>query len=287
MKRALFGLVIALVGTYVAATPVYAAGLKLAPLEYRTTLSSGEKQKGFVDVSNPTKETLRVTVSTQAFRQTDDTGSLEFFDDEQVSSGILLDLDEFDLGPREAIRMYFVLDSTRLPTGDVYGAIFMTTTSAKSQVSNVGQSVRLGTLLSIVNGTPGERSAELQSLNVPFLQIGDTVKGSYSIKNTGNSDKATGFYPVVNLKLWPLGKEQAQKGKLVFADRTRQNDFETPAPLIGFYKVTASYGASEKAGWVFVVRPFILLICGALVVILAFLLATLRYRKRSHRYRSL
>lgn len=260
----------AFVSAYFTGVSVHAAGLKLAPLEYRTTLKSGEKQKGFVDVSNPTKEAFRVTVSTQAFRQIDDNGSLEFFDDERVSSGILLDLDEFDLGPREAVRMYFVLDGTRLPPGDVFAAIFMTTTPEKYQGSGVGQSVRLGTLLSVINGTPGDRSAEVKSLRVPFFQIGDVVRGTYHIKNTGNPRKATGFYPEVMVSAWPLGDEQKHKGKLVFAGKTRQNDFELSAPLFGLYKVTARYGTSERDQLVFVARPVVLLGVGAAVMVLGF-----------------
>lgn len=283
MRRVFFGLALAFVGVCVWAAPTHASGLKLAPLEYRTTLKSGEKQRGFVDVSNPTKETLRVTVSTQAFRQIDDNGALEFFDDEQISSGILLDLDEFDLGPREAVRMYFVLDSTKLPTGDAYGAIFFTTAPARYRDSGVGQSLRLGTLLSITNGTPGARSAEVKRLEVPFMQLGDVIRGSYSIKNTADPDKTTGFYPKVKLSVWPFGKEQQDKGKLVFADRTRQNDFELQAPVFGLYRLTAVYGESEQSAWVFVARPVILLVLAIGAACIGIFVSLRRRARRAQR----
>lgn len=280
MRRAFIGLVLALSGACFWTAPTHAAGLKLAPLEYRTTLKSGEKQRGFVDVSNPTKETLRVSVSTQAFRQIDDNGALEFFDDQRVSSGVLLDLDEFDLGPREAVRMYFVLDGTRLPTGDVYGAIFFTTAPARYRDSGVGQSVRLGTLLSITNGTPGVRSAEVKQLEVSFLQLGEVVRGSYSIKNTGDPRKTTGFYPKVGLRIAPFGKAQQDKGKLIFAGRTRENDFELEAPPFGFYRVTAVYGTSEQSTWVFVARPVILVVLAAGILVAGLFLSMRRRRAR-------
>ena len=117
--RLLLAVCCLLVGAFFVAPPVSAASLKVAPLEYRTTLKQGEKKKGFIDVSNPTKETVRVRTSAQAFRQIDDNGSLQFFDNEQVSAGVLLDLDEFELGPLEAVRMYFILDSTRCVRGDL------------------------------------------------------------------------------------------------------------------------------------------------------------------------
>ena len=280
MRRSLFGLALAFAGAlFVMSAPAHASGLKLAPLEYRTTLKSGEKQRGFVDVSNPGKETVRISVSTQAFRQTDDNGSLEFFDDEHVSAGILLDLDEFDLGPHEAVRMYFVLDGTRLPPGDVYGAIFFTTAPARYRESGVGQSIRLGTLLSITNGSPGSRKAAITKLNVPFLQLGDDIRGDYHIKNTGDPRTSTGFYPKVKLSARLFGEERQDRGKLVFANRTRQNDFELKAPPFGLYRVTAAYGTSKQSAWVFVAHPFAL-IALAVVVVLGGLALSLRRRKK-------
>lgn len=284
MRRTFLGLALALVSVCFWADPTHASGLKLAPLEYRTTLKSGEKQRGFVDVSNPTKETLRVTVSTQAFRQIDDNGALEFFDDEQVSSGILLDLDEFDLGPREAVRMYFVLDGTKLPTGDAYGAIFFTTAPARYRDSGIGQSLRLGTLLSITNGTPGARSAKVKRLEVPFVQLGDVIRGSYSIENTSDPKKATGFYPTTKLRVWPFGEEQRERGKLVFAGRTRQNDLEVQAPVFGIYRVSVAYGASEQSAWVFVARPLIILVLAGAAIVVGFVVLLRRRRKRRTRH---
>lgn len=279
MKRAILGILLAYVSVCVIGTSTSAASLKLAPLEYRTTLKSGEKQKGFVDVSNPTEETVRVSTSVQAFKQTTDTGGLEFYSDERVSAGVLLDLDEFNLGPREAVRMYFVLDSTRLPPGDVFGGIFFTTAPTMPRGSGVGQSVRLGTLLSITNGTPGDRRAEIKQLDVSFLQIGETIRGSYSIKNTGSPLKSTGFYPEVTLKSNPFGSEHDHQGKLVFADRTRQNDFEIPAPVFGLYKLSAIYETSTKSTWVLVARPFTFLVGSILFVALGFSMALIRHRK--------
>lgn len=269
-----------IMGAFFIVTPTYAVSLKLAPLEYRTTLRSGEKQKGYVDVSNPTTETLRVKTSAQAFRQVDDNGTLQFYEDEKFSSGVLLDLDEFDLGPHEAVRMYFILDGSKLPMGDVYGAIFFTTTPTK-HTDGVGQAVRLGTLLSVVNGTPGQREAKVVSLNTSFIQIGDTVKGSYAIKNTGDPAKATGFYPVVRTSIWPFGEAKTSKGKLIFAGRTRENDFELKTPLVGFYKVSAAFGSSVQSKWIFVIKP-VVVITLFVIVLAAWFVLSVRRKWHSH-----
>jgi hypothetical protein len=286
-KLALAGLFMMLVATAGTTPSVSALSLKVAPLSYDVTLKKGEKQKGVVDISNPTGETVRVKTSTQAFRQVDDMGTLQFFDHEQVSEGVQLDLDGFELGPREAVRMYFQLDSTKLPTGDVFAAIFFTTEPLQPKVG-VGQAVRLGTLLSIVNGTPGARSADVTSLNTGFIQFDDVIRGSYAIKNTGDPVKTTGFYPEVNIGVSPFGEHRAEKGKLVFAGRTRQNTFELKAPWIGFYKVSAQYGASEQSKWIFVVHPWaliVLLIALASVVIARSARRTYRRRKTKRSFK--
>lgn len=252
MKKYVFSLLLlAALATFLGPEPASALGLKVAPLDYNVVLKKGEKQKGFIDLSNPTGVTVRVKTSVQAFRQTDDRGSLTFYDDERVSAGITPDLDEFELGPREAVRMYFLADGTKLPQGDVFAAIFFTTQPTK-QGAGVTELVRLGTLLNVTNGTPGQREAEIVDLSVPFVQFGSEIKGTYRIRNTGDPAKSTGFYPSVVLSVEPFYQELVQRARLVFAGRARENSFEIPSSRLGFYKVSASYGDSRKEEWILV-----------------------------------
>jgi hypothetical protein len=283
MKRFLIALGCILAGSFFVMPSVAAASLKLAPLEYRTTLKQGEKKKGFIDVSNPTKETVRVTTSTQAFRQTDDNGSLQFFDSEQLSAGVKLDLDEFELGPREAVRMYFILDSSRLPSGDVYGAIFFTTAPSTPK-TGVGQSVRLGTLLSIVNGTPGQRDAEVTELSLPWLQLSDTVDGRYRIKNIADPKKATGFYPTVQIQAAPFGEAKKQVSKLTFAGITRTNDFTLKTLPLGIYKVSVGYSNSVKTRWVIVASPPALILLAVVSIVATIGLRIIRTSRKKRRF---
>ena len=279
MKRLLA--IVMLFGTglvFVSGSHVDALSLKLAPLEYRTELKKGEVKKGFVDVSNPSGQTQRIRTSVQAFRQTDDNGSLQFFDSEQLSAGVKLDLETFDLGPREAVRMYFMIDGSKLPSGDVYGGIFFSTISP-SDTAGVGQQVRLGTLLSIVNGTPGPRNGSVERLNIPPFVLGSKINGEYTFKNTDVGGTATGFYPKVRLEVSPFGEQKDQNGKLVFAGHSRTNQFEIRTPIFGVYKVSASYQASSKSSWVLVLHPGVMVVLG-----MAMLALTLYFhRKRTHR----
>lgn len=104
---------------------VNALGLKVAPLEYKTTLQEDERKQGFIDISNPSTQPVSVKTSVQAFKQINNQGGLQFFEDKHIEKGITLDLSKFELGPRQAVRMPFVIDGTNLPAGDVYAAVFL------------------------------------------------------------------------------------------------------------------------------------------------------------------
>ncbi len=229
------------------------SSLSVSPLTYRTTLKKNTTQKGFIDVSNPGYESRIVNVSVQAFRYIDNDGTIQFYTDNQISEGVVPDLDSFKLGPRDAIRMYFVVNGKKLPSGDVYAAILFQSTSTKT--SAVTQSLRVGTLLSIVNGTPSERKAEITSVNAPFIQVGTQIRATFTVKNTGNPKKSTGFYPEVTLRLWPDGREKTQSSRLVFAGLSRTTDVAYTNVGFGFHKLSVTHEGNTKSTWVFTAEP--------------------------------
>lgn len=256
-----------------------AISLKINPPDYRVTLKSGEKQKGVIDVGNPSGAAVKVTTSVQGFRQIDDQGNLEFYDDPKVSEGVRLDLDNFELGPNETMRMYFLVDGMKLPEGDVYAAVFFTTVPSDRSVG-VTQSVRLGTLLSIINGRPGERKADITKLDVPFVQFGDQVTGSYAVKNTSDPKTKSGFYPDVRITMNPFETKQTNTSKLVFAGRERVNDFTVNSSRFGFYKVRVEYNGSAREAWILVLNPVGLIIFGlAIVAMISYFVS--RWKKSS------
>jgi len=234
--------------------PASALSLKMQPLMYKEALQKGEKKKGFVDISNPSSSNIHLKTSVQAFRQIDDEGSLQFFDEPQITAGIIPDLKEFELGPREAIRLYFLVDGTKLPSGDVFGSLFVST--VPSEKSGSATSVRLGTLFVLTNGTPGQRDAEITKLSTGFWHFGDGVNGTFTVKNTAREGTATGFFPSVLAVIEPLGKQQQFDSKLVFAGHTRQNDFQLRSSRLGFYKIAVQYGDSKQEKWVFMATGY-------------------------------
>lgn len=244
-----------------------AISLKINPPDYRITLKSGEKQKGVIDVGNPSGAAVKVAASVQGFRQIDDQGNLEFYDDPKISEGVRLDLDNFELGPKETMRMYFLVDGTKLPEGDVYAAVFFTTIPSDRSVG-VTQSVRLGNLLSIVNGKPGERKADITKLEVPFVQFGDQVTGTYAVKNTSDPNTKSGFYPDVKITMNPFETKQTNTSKLVFAGRERSNYFTINSSRFGFYKVRVEYNGGSREVWVLILNPVGLIVFGLAVVAL-------------------
>lgn len=233
-----------------ASVPAGAQTLRIQPLEYHTALKAGEMQKGFIDITNPDDKTAFIVVDVKAFRQADDQGVLQFYESEEITAGILPDLTEFELGPKETLRMFFHVDGSKLPTGDVFGAIFVSAQEEGSE-SGVYQTIRAGTLLNIVNKTPGSRQASITDLKIPFFHFGSHLAGSYTVKNTANQNEVTGFYPSVTIAINPYRAEYKQPEKLVFAGISRTSSFTIEDSRLGFYKVSVSHAGSSKEQWVF------------------------------------
>lgn len=253
--------------TLFVASPAEALGLRVMPTTYQATLKEGEKKKGVIDVTNPDdKETLTVTTSAQAFRQINSNGDLEYYDNPQMTGGLVSDLATFTLKPHETMRMYFLLDGTKLPSGNVFGTLMFTTKpNVAISTAEVVSEVRVGVLFSIVNGTPSASQAAITNVAIPFWQLSGAVKGNYSVKNTGDAAKSTGFFPDVAIALSPFSMQKTVTSPLVFPGIERRVAFEIPTGRFGFYRVTVSFAGSQKEAWVFVAQPW--QIAGILVVI--------------------
>ncbi len=224
-------------------TSASADSLKISPLRYDASLKEGEKQKGFVDISNPTAEPVNVKLSVQGFRQTDDNGALTFYDNEAIRAGVLLDLSEVAIAPRENLHLAFVLDGTRLPSGDTFAAIFATTVPNKASASV--QTVRVGALLVISNGTPSAHDAVIQDLSGDMFQVGDGLSFSFGVHNTAALDKNTGFSPTITVSAWPYVNDTVT-GPLVFAGRTRVVDYIKTGNYVGILAIKVKTGDSEQ-----------------------------------------
>lgn len=276
-------LMLAVAGIY--AAPAEAASLRLQPLAYEAAFESGTKQKGFIDISNPSGENVRLQASVQAYRQTDDRGSLEFYDDPRISSGITPDLEVFDLGPREAVRMYFLIDGEVLPPGDVFAALMISTVPQAGVASGTVESVRLGTLLTLVNGDPGPREARVEALDAAWLQTGSQVKGRYTIRNTADTASVSGFFPEVTATLEPFGASSKNQAPLVMAGRQRQAEFHIPGSRLGIYKLSVRHGQNSQSRWVVAVTGYWRWLAPLIVVATTILpLLWYRYRHTSRGY---
>ena len=277
-------LVLALAGGMLLAAPssVHAEGLQIRPLMYREVLEQGKSKQGFVDVSNPSSVAVTVAMDVRGFRQTDGQGNLRFFTSQVISSGITLDLKEVELGPREAVRVYFAIDSNKLPKGDIFAAIFAATKSPAG--AGIVPSAQVGMLLLIQNGQPGPRKVDVQFLNVSPIQIGEAVSGAATLKNPAPVEPSSGFFPQVTVSLRPIGEVQQQiAAPLVMSGISREVPFKLAASRIGLYKLTVSSGSSSAGTWAFVVTGFwrwVLLGLAGLIVLTALRARRIRHRKK-------
>jgi hypothetical protein len=278
--------ILVFVGYVFLATPAAHAEpvLGLQPLQYIETLKKGERKQAYIDVTNPSLQPATVQFTVQGFRQVDDKGTLSFYDDEKITNGILLDHQEIEIPAKKTLRLFFVVDGTKLPSGDVFAAIFAQT---KSEQTTRTPSVRVGTLLILTNGSPGVRQASIETFAMPLLQVGNSLRGEVEIKNTAPANSASGFFPKVMVSMWPFGPTSSVTGPLVYAGNTRTIVIDQDSNQLGIYKVTASYGESSKEQWVILmtgVWRWVLLI-GFTAIFIAILTYKLLKRRRQRRRR--
>jgi hypothetical protein len=230
-----------------------AASLKVTPLQYRTTLTSGEKKKGFVDISNPGAESLTVNFEVQAFRQIDDQGGIEFYDDADVSKGILLDLDSVELGPHEVLRLMFLIDGNKLPHGEAFAAILANT--VPDTAKGIAQAVRVGTILEITNGKAGDHKGSVTTFSAPFIQVGEEISATFTIRNDDGAGQTGGFRPTVAVDVRPYSSSSVE-GPLVFVGRSRTVSYRAPGNYFGFVWLQASASDSSKGQFAFVATGY-------------------------------
>jgi hypothetical protein len=279
-------IVLFFVGYSIFASPSVSAepAIGLQPLQYAETLQKGERKQAFVDITNPSHQPTVVQFSVQGFKQIDDKGTLSFYSDEKISSAILLDYQEREIPAKKTLRLFFVVDGAKLPTGDVFAAIFAQT---KPKEGAGALSVRVGTLLILTNGTPSARRAEVTSFTTPLFHFAESITGEIKIKNTAPANTSSGFSPKVTVRMWPFGLDRAVQGPLVFAGNTRTIKLDQPTNLFGIYKISASFDASAKDRWVILVTgvwrwilPLVFLVAVTGFVIYKFYIKPRQSRRR-------
>ena len=236
----------------IAPKSTHAIGLKVAPLLYNETLIKGEKKKGFIDISNPNDKSTTFTSEVSAFKQINKNGDLAFYDASQYKNGITFDYNSFTLGPRESLRMYFLLDANKLPKGGVYAALFFRTTenNLSPDSTSIQPASRVGTLLVVDNGGGGIKNAAIEKVDASFFQFGDGVKATTAIKNIGGSS-ALAFFPSVQTQVQPFGGPSTQTLGLIFPGITRDSTLKVPGTYFGFVRLRVTSGNSTTYKWVF------------------------------------
>lgn len=249
------------------------AALQLQPLQYVETLKKDERKQGFIDIYNPQSRTIDVSLQVQGFRQTDTKGNLAFYDNPQLSRGIELSLSSAQIPAHKTLRLVFIVDGTKLPTGDVFAAIFA---EAKPDgQAGIGTTVRLGSLLILTNQTPGVRQAAVERLDLGWLQIGTGIHGSTEIKNTAPVGTASGFFPTVTVSAWPSGGSWQLTGPLIQSGNSRTILINETTNQFGLYRIRVTTDSSYRERWVVLVTGYwrwlsvvIVIIAGAATVLL-------------------
>jgi len=254
---AAFGALAFVPGPALAALPE----LRITPLRYDAHLDLGHTKTGFIDASNPTGSTLHVKFEVQAFRQANDQGELEYYDDERLAAAVTPAVPEFDLGPRQAIRTKFTIDPNKLGPGGAYGVIFLRTTTPAVSPGQINTSARVGSLLILRVGPGGTQAGRLRGLAAPGLVYGgDTLRANFSYANTGSGSETLAFAPALSAAAGWNGAKHRLLGPFVFPGRARRQSVSLPvANWLGPIPITITdqTGRSPAATvWVFAVTGY-------------------------------
>lgn len=248
-----------------------APSLKVTPLKYQENVPLGKTKIGYIDVSNPTDQRVSVGTQLQAFKQINNEGELRFYDDPEIANGITLNLKNFELGPKEALRMAFSIDPNKLGERGVYAAIFFRTSPTQNQGSGtvVSTNVRVGSLLILKVGN-GRTEGNISKVSAFPLQFGNSIKGTIDYANVAQGTKAVAFNPKLKVTTGLFGKTQTIDGPLVMAGNTRHVKYERKGSFIGLVPVHVTdqigHAPSKTAyviavtGWWRVGLPLILII---------------------------
>ena len=277
MRKFLIASLLLLASSIILAPNTSAASLSLAPLEYRAKLESGEVKKGWIDIVNSEIVKATVRLEVRAFEQIDSEGNLRFYEDQAIQAGVKLDLDKVELGPGEGARVYFMIDSHKLPKGNVFAAILASSGSDRNQTVTV-PGVRLGSLLMLQNGANVSQAAEVSDLKASFWQLGGGIESTFKVKNTTPED-GSGFFPQLTISGWQIG-DTTSEGPLVFPGISRPVTFRKSGSFFGPIKLTVGSGETTQQSWLFAVTGFWRWLAPALLlVVVGAGLLLLRLRK--------
>jgi hypothetical protein len=258
-----------------------APGLQLTPLQYEDTLG-GKVKNGHIDVANPTDTTLTIDTSVRGFNQHGTGGDLRFFDDPELTTAIKVDLSSFELGPRQAVRVLFSIDPSKLSKGGVYAAIFFRTRSSEqsSTSSYVSQSANVGTLLILNNDGPATPVGGLTQLSFPLWQFGRDLHGAATVANTSSAHGGVAFRPGLDAHIFPWGRPVKQTTGLVLPGASRQFTIQRSGSFFGLLPVTVADAAthSSRNAWVVACTGFYawLILVLALAALILLVLRLLR-----------
>jgi hypothetical protein len=235
-------------------------------------------------VANPTDSSVNVTASVRGWRQTGTTGDLQFYDDPDLSAAITVDLTNFTLGPREAVRDSFSINSSKLPGGGVYAAIFFRTSPPPQSANSsfVVESANVGTLLILTNGKAGPLHGAITALHLPFLQTGSGLGGSLNFQNTDQSQPAVAVKPQLSSQVLPWGHASAIASGLVLPGYTRHFDWSRPGSYFGPLPVTVtdSVTHAQSTGWVLAITGIYRLLVPAMLLLAGLAFFT-KWKKRN------
>lgn len=231
-------------------------GFSMSPMDQQIVLMPGDSYESSLRVTNPGTHTtdLDYEVSVEPFYRDDDaTAIFENVDGRgEMANWITITSHQTGhLSPNETDEVTFKIDVPEdAPAGGQYASVIVSSSSSSSEDAMIKETRRIGHLIYAEISGETTRDGEIMNIDVPAFLLSGNVRGSASIKNTGNTH-GTATY---KLQVFPLfsdeeiyTNEEDPETHLILPDQTYYDETAwEETPEIGIYNVVYTVEFADK-----------------------------------------
>ena len=270
-------------------------GFSLSPMDQQIVLTPGDSYESSLKVSNPGSYTtdLDYEVSVEPFYRNDEASVV--FDNKngygEMANWITITSHQSGhLSPNETDEITFKIDVPEdAPAGGQYASVIVSSSSSSSDDAMIKETRQIGHLIYAEISGETTRDGEIMNIDVPAFLLSGNIRGSASVKNTGNVHGVASY----KLQVFPLfsneevyTNEENPEQHLILPEQTYYDETAwEETPEFGIYNVVYTVefeGKTAQASKLVIKCPiWLLFIILFIVAGIAIWLATRAWGRKS------
>ncbi len=222
-------------------------GFSISPMDQQIVLTPGDSYESSLKVSNPGSYTtdLDYEVTVKPFYRNDESSVV--FDNKngygEMANWITITSHQTGhLSPNETDEVTFRIDVPEdAPAGGQYASVLVSSSSSSNDNAMIKETRQIGHLIYAEISGETTRNGEIMSIDVPSFLLSGNVRGTASIKNTGNVHGVASY----KLQVFPLfsneevyTNEENPERFLIMPEQTYYDETAwEQTPEVGIYNV--------------------------------------------------